>query len=591
MKNLFIHLKDYRREAVCGPLFKLLEASFELLVPLVVATIIDTGIGQADRGYILRCGLILAGLALVGLLCSATAQFFCAKAAVGFGVKLRQALFEHIIALSPAAYDRIGTPTLITRLTVDVNQVQTGVNMVLRLFLRSPFIVFGAVVMAFVVDAPMATVFVGMTLILAIIVGAILLIGIPLFERIQGLLDTVVKQARENLTGVRVLRAFCREGAEQADFDEKSGRLAKLQIATARITGLMNPLTLVVVNLCIIILLYQGAGRVSAGVLTQGAVVALVNYMAQILIELIKLANLLITVTRSFASGKRLAAVFEVEEGKDNEPVVGVRGVLDVLNMSSVQGRLTDRVGLLDAPAMPYITFQNVSLRYPGAAENALTDINFTVNKGETVGIIGGTGAGKTSLVHLLTRFYDLTGGSVRVASQDLREIAPADVRADIGIAMQRAAIFAGTVRDNLRWSKADAAEAEMWEALRIAQADGFVRELPGQLDAPVGQEGRNFSGGQRQRLSLARALIRQPAILILDDSTSDLDFLTESALIKELQSLPWQPTTFIISQREAAVSHAQRVITLEQGSIISDGATSRTSSLRAERSNPVMEQ
>jgi ABC-type multidrug transport system fused ATPase/permease subunit len=555
-------------------LFKLLEASFELLVPLVVAAIIDTGIAGADRGYIWRCGLILAGLALVGLLCSATAQFFCAKAAVGFGVKLRQALFERVMSLPPAAYDRIGSPTLITRLTVDVNQVQTGVNMVLRLFLRSPFIVFGAVVMAFVVDARLAGVFVGMTLILAVIVGGLLLIGIPLFERIQGLLDAIVKLARENLTGVRVLRAFGREEAEQVDFAERSGRLAKLQIATARITGLLNPLTLVIVNACIIVLLYQSAGRVAAGLLSQGAAVALVNYMAQILVELIKLANLIITVTRSLASGKRVAAVLDFATDKRAGLIPPLQRTLgDSDNPGLYLGRRgrihPTRVDCGEIPpSTPYLAFANVSLRYPDAAADALSDLNFTVGKGETIGIVGGTGAGKTSLLHLLARFYDITGGSIRYAGQNLREVSPSAMRSRIGLALQKASLFAGTIRDNLCWGKANASEAEMWEALRIAQADGFVWEMAGQLDAPVGQEGRNLSGGQRQRLALARALIRQPEILLLDDCTADLDYLTEAALIKELQNLSWQPTTFIISQREAAVRHADRIIALEQGII-----------------------
>jgi ABC-type multidrug transport system fused ATPase/permease subunit len=532
-----------------------MEASFELLVPLVVASIIDVGIAGGNRSHIIKCGLILVALALIGLSCAVTAQFFCAKAAAVFGTKLRQALFEHIQKLSPAVHERIGSATLITRLTSDVIQAQTGVNKVLRLFLRSPFIVIGAAVMAFTVDVEASLVFVVLLVLLSLVVGALLKITIPLFVRIQASLDVVLKRVRENLGGVRVLRAFRREEAEQQAFVAESGRLMQLQIFTGRITGLLNPLTLVIVNLCIIVLLWQGALRVSTGILTQGAVVALVNYMSQILIELIKLANLIVTVTRALASGERLAEVLELPVGEKIS--VSTSGLLR-------SARNDDN--------LPYLAFTNVSFRYPGATEDALRDISFSVNKGETIGIVGGTGAGKTSLVHLLTRFYDLTGGSISWDGHDLSQLPPEVARAQIGIAMQKAVLVKGTIRNNLRWGKEDATDEEMWEALRIAAADDFVRAKEGQLDAMIEQEGRNLSGGQKQRLSIARALLRQAPLLILDDSASELDYLTEAFLRKELAKLAWPTATFIISQRAGSVRYADQILVLDDGKLVGCG-------------------
>jgi ABC-type multidrug transport system fused ATPase/permease subunit len=555
MKRVLGYLKGYKLESILGPLFKLLEASFELMVPLVVASIIDIGIRNMDRQYIISRGAILVILGLIGLTCAATAQFFAAKAAVGFGTKLRQALFDHLQNLSVAAYDRIGASTLITRITSDVNQVQTGVNMVLRLFLRAPVIVIGAMVMAFTIDVKAALIFVVLIPLLSIVVGVILRIGIPLFAWIQGRLEGVMKRARENLTGVRVLRAFRREQDEEMHFASESDGLMKLQIFTGRITGLLNPLTLVMVNVFVIILLYHGSGRVAAGVLTLGAVVALVNYMSQILIELIKVANLIITITRSFASGQRLAAVFALEEDQECQG----DGYLCHSERS-------------EESILPFITFQKVSFKYPGTAENALHDISFTVKKGETIGIIGGTGAGKSTLVNLLPRFYDTDNGTIIFAGRDLRDISPAEARANIGMVMQKAVLFKGTIRDNLKWGKEDVTDADIWEALRIAQAEEFVRDKEGGLDALVEQEGRNFSGGQKQRLTIARALVRKPPILIFDDSTSELDYMTESAFRQELKNISWPVTTFIISQRAGSVRHADQIIVLEEGQMIGCG-------------------
>ncbi len=546
MKSLLVYLKDYKKESVLGPLFKLLEASFELMVPLIVAGIVDIGIADADKKYIIGRCLLLAALGLIGLLCSVTAQFFAAKAAVGFATKLRLSLFAHIQSLSFTNMDRIGTATLITRMTGDVNQVQSGVNLVLRLFLRSPFIVFGAMIMAFTVDVRAALIFVVLIPILSLAVFAIILTSIPLFQKVQANLDKVMRVTRENLTGVRVIRAFRREEAEKEKFHQESSSLLHIQKFTGRITGLMNPLTIVIVNISIIVLLHTGAVRVEKGVLTQGAVIALVNYMSQILVELVKLANLIITVTKAFASGRRIEEVFAVKNGEQ------------------------DRNAVEEKEGVPedYIEFHHVSFRYSGAGEEALSDIHFQVNRGETVGIIGGTGSGKSSLVHLLPRFYEAEKGSICLEGKDIRTIPVQSLRSRIGMVMQKAVLFQGTIRDNLLWGREDAAEEELWEALRIAQADEFVKNKQEGLETKVEQEGRNFSGGQRQRLAIARALVRKPEILILDDSASALDYLTEAALRTGLKENLKDTTIFIISQRASSVRHADKIIVLEDGKI-----------------------
>lgn len=548
MKKLLIFLKDYKKESILGPLFKLLEASFELAVPLVVAAIVDVGIEQNNQRYILSCGFLLAALGLLGLLCSVTAQFFAATAAVGFGCGLRKELFARIQDLSPAAGDRIGPAALMTRITSDVNQVQSGVNMVLRLFLRSPFIVFGAMIMAFTVDRPAAVIFVILIPLLSVMVAVIVLAGIKLFRKLQTKLERVMRITRENLTGVRVIRAFRREEAEKQQFSEESDRLLRLQLLAGRITGLLNPLTFLTVNIGIIALIYTGALRVQAGIITQGAVIALVNYMSQILVELVKMANLIIIVARGFASGGRIAAVLSMADAQS---------AATMPDLQRVSGSASDQ---------PFIAFRQVSFRYPEAGEAALSGINFTVNRGETIGVIGGTGAGKSTLVHLLPRFYEPTGGTILVDGTDLKSLAPAVIRARIGIVMQKAVLFKGTIRDNILMGREEASDEEVWAALRLAQAEGFVREKEGRLAAGVAQEGRNFSGGQRQRLAIARALVRKPEILILDDSASALDYLTESALRKALGESKGKTTTFIVSQRTSSVWHADKILVLDDG-------------------------
>lgn len=567
MKRILRYLKPYKVESILGPSFKLLEASFELLVPLIVAAIIDLGIAKGDRAFIVNRSLVLLVLGFVGMICAVTAQYFAAKAAVGLGTKLRQALFDHIQGFSLSVSDKIQSAALITRITADVNQVQAGANHVLRLFLRSPFIVFGAMVMAFTIDKQAALIFVVLIPVLALVVGGILVVGIPLFVKVGNCLELVVRRVRENLTGVRVLRAFRHECKEEEGFAADSEGLLKLQLFTGRITGLLNPLTLVIVNIFIIVLLYQGAGQVRAGVLTLGAVVALLNYMSQILVELIKLANLFINAARSFASGKRIIAVFDIEaeDRKMNAKAAVGDGGLTTVSASFPHMAPSDS-------ALPLLIFDNVSFKYPDAADNALDEISFTVNRGETIGIIGGTGAGKTTLINLLSRFYDVTDGYIYYEGVDLQQIESEDIRKQLGLALQKAILFKGTVRENLHWAKPDATDSEIWEALNIAQASDFIRDMDGQLDAMVGQEGRNLSGGQKQRLSIARALIRKPPVLIIDDSTSALDFLTEAALIDALKKISFPVTTFIISQRAGSVRHADRIIVLEDGRMVGCG-------------------
>lgn len=552
MKKLLIYLRDYKKESVLGPLFKLLEASFELIVPLVVASMIDVGITNNDRGYIIKMCLIMAALGLIGLICAVTAQYFAARAAVGFATKLRHGLFSHIQSLSFSQMDKEGTSTLITRMTSDINQVQSGVNLVLRLFLRSPFIVFGAMIMAFTVDVKAALIFVVVIPILSVIVFGIMLISIPLFKKVQGRLDKVLGITRENLTGVRVIRAFGEETHEIQKFDEETDSLKHMQEVAGRISALMNPLTYVVINGGLIVLIYTGALQVEAGILTQGQVVALVNYMSQILVELVKLANLIITVTKAFACGNRIQSVFEIPAGMENP---------DAPADTSAAGLETGTV-----------EFDHVSLRYYKGGEEALTDIHFRAGKGATIGVIGGTGSGKSSLVNLIPRFYDVEKGCVKVDGRDVREYPLSQLRDKIGVVMQKAVLFKGTIRENLLWGNENASEEELWEAVRAAQAEEFVLQKQNKLDEMVEQEGRNLSGGQKQRLSIARALVKKPEILILDDSSSALDYATDAALRKSIKELPGDITVFIVSQRASSMLHADIIIVLDDGNVAGMG-------------------
>ena len=561
MKKLLIYLRDYKKESVLGPLFKLLEASFELIVPLVVASMIDVGIANHDRGYILRMCLIMAALGLIGLICAVTAQYFAAKAAVGFATKLRHGLFSHIQSLSFSQMDKEGTSTLITRMTSDINQVQSGVNLVLRLFLRSPFIVFGAMIMAFTVDVRAALIFVVVIPILSVIVFGIMLISIPMFKKVQGGLDKVLGITRENLTGVRVIRAFGEEEHEILKFDEETDRLKHLQEVAGRISALMNPLTYVVINGGLIVLIYTGALQVEAGILTQGQVVALVNYMSQILVELVKLANLIITVTKAFACGNRIQNIFEIPAGMETSSTSTNTSSLEAQSGSSSPETEKGTV-----------EFDHVSLRYYEGGEQALTDIHFKAKKGATIGVIGGTGSGKSSLVNLIPRFYDVEKGSVKVDGRDVREYPLTQLRDKIGVVMQKAVLFKGTIRENLLWGNENASDEDLWEAIKAAQAEEFVLQKRDKLDEMIEQEGRNLSGGQKQRLSIARALVKKPEILILDDSSSALDYATDAALRKSIKDLPGEITVFIVSQRASSMLHADTIIVLDDGNVAGMG-------------------
>ncbi|MDY2699635.1 MAG: ABC transporter ATP-binding protein [Lachnospiraceae bacterium] len=555
MKGLLVYLKDYKKESILGPLFKLLEASFELIVPLVVASMIDVGIENGDKGYVIRMCLLMAALGLTGLISSVTAQFFAAKAAVGFATKLRHALFAHIQSLSFSNMDQQGTSTLITRMTSDINQLQSGVNMVLRLFLRSPFIVFGAMIMAFTVDVKAALIFVVVIPLLSIVVFGILLISIPMFGKVQNYLDQVLGTTRENLTGVRVIRAFGKEQEEIDKFDEQTDTLKQMQMVAAKISALMNPVTYIIINGGLMILIYTGAVRVEMGILTQGQVVALVNYMSQILVELVKLANLIITVTKAVACGNRVADVFQIQGG-----------------MAEYNQSFTEKERILAEGEKGTVTFEGVSMKYYEGGEEALTDITFHAAQGETIGVIGGTGSGKTSLVHLIPRFYDVEKGSVKVDGVDVRDYALTALRDKIGIVMQKAVLFKGTIRENLLWGNQNASDEELWQALKMAQAEEFVVNKNGKLDAVVEQEGRNLSGGQKQRLSIARALVKKPEILILDDSASALDYATDAKLRKAIKEMPGDTTVFIVSQRASSLMHADRIIVLDDGNIAGIG-------------------
>ena len=546
MKKLLAYLKGYEKESILGPLFKLLEASFELIVPLVVAAMIDRGIGQGNKGYAGRMTLLLIALGLVGLVCSVTAQYFAAKASVGFVTRLRHALMEHLQKFTYAQLDKVGSSTLITRMTSDMNQVQTGMNLALRLLLRSPFVVFGAMIMAFFVDAKAAMVFVVAIPLLSVVVFGIMLLTIPLYKKVQARLDGVTGVTRENLSGVRVLRAFGKEEAEKAEFREKNQGLTTLQKKVGRVSSLMNPLTYAMINGAIVALIYQWALRVDAGALTQGQVVALYNYMSQILVELIKMANLIINMTKAAACGGRIQSILDMPAGAEK------------LDGGKEGGDCA-------------VEFRNVCLKYPGAAEDSLTDLTFRVPRGQTVGVIGGTGSGKSSLINLIPRFYDATGGQVLVDGRDVRAWEPQKLRRRIGVVPQKAELFAGSIRDNLKWGDEDADDAALLAAAEAAQAGDVVRNKGG-LDAWIEQHGRNLSGGQRQRLTIARALVRRPEILILDDSASALDYATDAALRSALAHLDWRPTVFIVSQRTSSIRHANLILVLEDGKVAGMG-------------------
>ena len=554
MKRLMMYLKDYKKESILAPLFKLLEAFFELMVPLVMANIIDYGISNRNMGYIGKMGLLLLLLGVVGLASSITAQFFAAKAAVGFSTKLRQALFDHIEDLSFTDIDKAGTSTMITRMTSDVNQVQSGINMTLRLFLRSPIIVFGAMIMAFTIDVKCALIFVVAIPLLSIVVFGIILSTIPMYKKVQSRLDQVLGITRENLTGVRVIRAFHQEAKEEERFRENNEALSAMQIFVGKISACMNPVTYVIVNGAIIALIYTGAVQVNIGNLSQGEVVAIINYMNQILVELVKLANLIVTMTKALACAERVASVFDIGA--------------DAAYVGAQDQKLADKVD----KSAPFLDFKHVSLTYQGAGAPTLQDMNFTVNRGDTVGIIGGTGSGKTSLVNLIPGFYPATEGEILLEGRDIRTMSDEELRGRIGVVPQKAVLFKGTIRSNLQWGKPDATEEEMWKALELAQASEVVDGKPGKLDATVAQNGKNFSGGQRQRLTIARALVRNPEILILDDSASALDYATDAKLRAAIRTLEDKTTTFIVSQRASTIRHADKIIVLDDGEIAGMG-------------------
>lgn len=554
MKRLMMYLKDYKKESILAPLFKLLEAFFELMVPLVMANIIDYGISNRNMGYIGKMGLLLLLLGVVGLASSITAQFFAAKAAVGFSTKLRQALFNHIEDLSFTDIDKAGTSTMITRMTSDVNQVQSGVNMTLRLFLRSPIIVFGAMIMAFTIDVKCALIFVVAIPLLSVVVFGIILSTIPLYKKVQSKLDQVLGITRENLTGVRVIRAFHQEAKEADRFRENNEALSAMQIFVGKISACMNPVTYIIVNGAIIALIYTGAVQVNIGNLSQGEVVAIINYMNQILVELVKLANLIVTMTKALACAERVASVFDIGA--------------DAAYVEAQDQKLADKVD----KSAPFLDFKHVSLTYQGAGAPTLQDMNFTINRGDTVGIIGGTGSGKTSLVNLIPGFYPATEGEILLEGRDIRTMSDEELRGRIGVVPQKAVLFKGTIRSNLQWGKPDATEEEMWKALELAQASEVVDGKPGKLDATVAQNGKNFSGGQRQRLTIARALVRNPEILILDDSASALDYATDAKLRAAIRTLEDKTTTFIVSQRASTIRHADKIIVLDDGEIVGMG-------------------
>ncbi len=550
MKQILKYLKEYKKECICAPLFKLLEASFELIVPLVMAAIIDNGITASDKPYIWKMGGVLVLLAAVGLVSSVTAQYFAAKAAVGFSTKLRHILFEKIESLSFSKMDTVGTSTLITRMTSDINQVQSGVNLVLRLFLRSPFIVFGAMAMAFTVNVRAAMVFVVTIPLLSIVVFSVMAASLPLYKKVQSSLDTVLSHTRENLEGTRVIRAFNKQNDEIDSFNRDNELLTNMQQVVGRISALTNPLTFIIINIATIAVIVSGGKQVYAGILTQGEVVALVNYMSQILVELIKLANLIVQVTKAVACGNRIADVLSIP--------------------SKLPEKNPKLIGAKDGA--PEVEFDHVCMTYEGAADETLTDISFTVQKGQTIGIIGGTGSGKSSLVNLIPKFYDATKGTIRIQGNDINDYDAVQLRDKIGVVMQKAVLFAGTIADNLRWGKNDATEEEMWKALDIAQATEVVKGKEGGLDYMIEQGGKNLSGGQKQRLTIARAVVKDPDILILDDSASALDFATDASLRAALKGMHGDKTIFIVSQRTSSIQFADNIIVLDDGQMVGFG-------------------
>ena len=550
MKKLLVYLRDYKKECIFAPLFKLLEASFELIVPLVMAAIIDHGIAVSDRPYIFKMGGVLVLLALIGLTCSITAQYFAAKAAVGVATKLRHSLFSHIGTLSFSEMDMIGSSTLITRITSDINQVQSGVNMVLRLFLRSPFIVFGAMIMAFTVNVKAALVFVVAIPLLSVVVFSVMLASIPLFKKVQSGLDRLLVDTRENLEGARVIRAFNKEADEAKEFYASNDFLTNMQMVVGRISTLMNPLTYIIINCAILAVIWIGGKEVFGGIITQGEVVALVNYMSQILVELVKLANLIILINKAIACGNRIEEVLETKSTIENNPNADAkRAVGD------------------DA-----VTFSHVSMSYASTSEEALTDIDFTAKRGETIGIIGGTGSGKSSVVNLIPRFYDVSKGSVSIDGKDVRDYDLTELRDKIGVVMQKAVLFQGTIAENLRWGKPDATDEELWKAIEVAQATDVVEGKEGKLDYMIEQGGRNLSGGQKQRLTIARAVVKNPDILILDDSASALDFATDARLRAALRNLKGNKTIFIVSQRTSSIQFADKIIVMDDGQVAGIG-------------------
>lgn len=552
MRKLLIYMKDYKKESVLAPLFKLLEASFELLVPLVMARIIDRGIGNGDRYYVIIMCLLMVSLGIIGLVCSATAQYFAAKAAVGFSTILRHVLFSHIQGLSFTEMDTMGTSTLITRMTSDINQVQNGVNMVLRLFLRSPCIVFGAMIMAFTIDVKAALIFVVTIPLLSVVVFGIMLITIPLYKKTQAALDRVLGITRENLTGVRVIRAFNKEEKEKERFQESNDTLTAMQKHVGKISGLMNPMTYVIINGALVVLLWTGAIRVDTGYITQGQLIALVNYMSQILVELIKLANLIITITKALACANRVESVLEIQSSMQDG---GKKSPAETKESCAA------------------VEFCHVGLTYKNAGEESLTDINFKAGKGQTIGIIGGTGSGKSSLVHLIPRFYDVTAGEVRVNGVDVRNYPIHELRQKVGMVLQKASLFKGTIRENLLWGNRGASDEELWRALEISQAKEFVEKKEDGLDTEVVQGGKNLSGGQKQRLTIARALVKNPEILILDDSASALDFATDARLRRAIGNLKDKMTVFIVSQRASSVMYSDLILVMEDGHLAGAGS------------------
>ena len=557
MRKLLIYIRDYKLESILGPLFKLLEASLDLIVPLVMAYIIDKGIGGNDKGLIVKLCLLLVGLGLVGLTFSITAQFFAAKASVGFIKQVKHAVFAHIQKFSFSDIDRVGTNTLITRLTSDMNQIQTGVNLTLRLFLRSPFIVVGAMIMAFMIDVKIGFIFVITILVLSLVVFGVMYWCIPKYKEVQMALDKVLGKTRENLTGVRVIRAFCKEDEEIREFENSNKFLTDLSKKVGAVSSLMNPLTYVIINIGIAFLIYKGAIRVEAGALTKGQIVALYNYMSQILVELVKFANMFLNITRSIACGNRVYSILEIEPGMKEGHAMALKA--------------TDENGDI------IVDFDNVSLNYNGRIssdreENALNNINFTVKKGETIGIIGGTGSGKTSLISLIPRFYDVSEGEVRVKGRNVEDYSFKDLRKTVAVVLQKASLFKGSIRDNIKWGNENATDEEIMEAVRIACAEDVVNSKEGRLDFVIEQEGRNLSGGQKQRLSIARALVGKPEILILDDSSSALDYATDLALRKGINALSYKPTVFIVSQRTSSIMQADKIVVLDDGEMVGLG-------------------